>query len=61
MIVLVVVLQEHGCTTSVLAYGVGSMTLTDIQLRRFIVEDVLYVLDAEVPILSMLKLQRQGL
>lgn len=37
------------------------MVLVDTQLRRFSVHEVLYVPDAETPILSMLKLQRRGL
>ena len=47
--------------TIVSAYGTGSVILTDNDQRHFTVENVLYVPDAKMPILSMFKLQRQGL
>jgi len=43
------------------ALGIGSVTMTDPQGRKYAVQEVLYVPDAEKPILSMAKALRQGL
>ena len=47
--------------TTVTALGTGSVILTDNEQNHFSVQDVLYVPSARLPILSMIKLQRQGL
>ena len=43
------------------ALGIGFVTMTDSQGRRYTVKEVLYVPNAEKPILSMAKAMRQGL
>jgi hypothetical protein len=47
--------------TVVTALGIGSVLLTDNDQHHFTVHEVLYVPSARLPILSMIKLQRQGL
>ena len=46
---------------SVLALGSGRVTLTDICGFRYTLKNVLYVPDAETPILSLMQLRNQGI
>jgi len=43
------------------AEGIGSVMLTDPQGNRFVLKEVLYVPEAEKPIMSLAKAKRQGL